>query len=925
MSDAIRPVEPGASDEPAPRGRTEIYWAEGPGAMSLRENHGTINLTKVLQVSFQPPQDVTAHPDLVLLPGRRNRAFMGRDPELARLRAELCPQTSGDAPAVMVVHGVGGTGKSALALEYAHRHRGAHNPVVHLSADSPESITAGLAALADALTHTLRQSDASVETRAGWAKGWLQCHGGWLLLVDDVQQPEDVAQLLGSLGGRGAVLITTRQAADWERHATVLALDVLAEEAAVGLLHRLTGHGPDTPELRELASRLDRLPLALEQAAAYIEQTRTGPAGYLRLLSESPAEALGTTALGSSPERTIARVWHHTMRAVDREHPHAVHLMRVLAWFAPHGIPREILKHLRPDTSRSAGRRALMFLRRLAHSTGLLQHHRTMAGRRLAPADIDGALAVLRSYGLVHLADDTVAVHSLMQTVARTPVPGDSYRSPGAVRAARNEVAELLAQAGADNPLVPGNWLWWQTVAPQIEAFLTAVPRHVDDVWMVQVLWSMVGYLSDSERPASDPDAVLYAERAVHVMQRRLIGGRLHPATRGMRVQLAQALERSGRADEALVLLEGPRWRAGVRPAMLTRRRLALAQCYLQQGRFGEVPPLLVHEYHHRHLESVGGGLRRDALKIRGLLAEAYWKAGRRDQAVALYEETLWRIRRAVGDRSPVTLWARHSLACAYAGIGEPARAVDLHEQTLAVREQMFGEHSAVAFHSRLALAYAHEVAGDVEAAISLLERNVALTPGVLSGDSPVMTASRRSLAALMLRRGDVDGAMVLHAANVTDTDRTFGPHHREVQLVRRDFALDLLNAGHPESAAPLIEEALRGFEDAAGPMDRETIKTRHLLAFALRLTGPAARAVALHEQALGQAKTVLPPEDPLILTMRLEGAYAYQENGDLDRAAHVLEGVAREADARFGGQDWHRVEALQALRDIQALRPESG
>jgi tetratricopeptide (TPR) repeat protein len=900
--------------------------------MSLRENHGTINLTRVVQVPFLPPEDVTAHPGLVLLPVGRNRVFTGRESELALLRAELSSGTTGDrptgdrpagdGPAVMVVHGMGGTGKSALALEYAHRYHGAHNPVVHLSADSPERITTDLAALADALNPTLRQSDAPVETRADWAKGWLQCHDGWLLLLDDVQQPADAVRLLGSLGGRGAAVITTRQATGWDRHAAVLALDVLPEEAATDLLTRLTGHRPDTPELRELAARLDRLPLALEQAAAYIKQTRTGPAGYLRLLDASPAEALGTTAPGRSPERTIARVWQHTMRAVDREHPHAVHLMRVLAWFAPSGIPRGLLEQLRPDTSRSAVGRARPALRQLGHSTGLLHHRRGLAGRRLTPADIDGALAVLGAYGLVRLSDDTVAVHSLMQTVARTPVAGDPHRTRRAVSAARDEAAELLAQAGGNHPSTPENWPWWQTMAPQFEAFLAAAPPQTDNLWTVHVLWSMVCYLRDSERPASDPHAVLHAERAVRLMRRRMLGGRLHPATRDMQVHLAQALERSGRTDEALRLLEGRRRRTAVRPAMLPNRRHALAQCYLRQGRFQEALPLLEFEYRYGQFDSAAKGALRDALKVRELLAQAHGHAGRRDQAVALREENLWRAMQALGDQAPLTLWARDSLARAYTGIGEAARAVDLHERTLAAWERTLGPRCPEAFHSRLALAHAHAVAGDVEAAISLLERNVALASGAFAEDSPVMLTCRRMLAASMLRRDDVDGALALHAANIADTGRIFGPHHIEVQQVRRDFGTDLLITDHPEQAVPVLADALEGMEDAAGPMGRETIAARGLLAAALHQAGRVHEAVALYEQALGQALAVLHPEDPHILDVRLDVARAYRDTGDPERAASVLDRVAREAHARFEDGNLYEEEALRLLRDIGAHRP---
>nr|WP_239105699.1 FxSxx-COOH system tetratricopeptide repeat protein [Streptomyces sp. SID8014] len=900
-------------------GRTEIYRAEAPYSFNVGTNYGVVNSSPRVQVVSQPPQEVTAHPDLVLLPEGRNQHFVGREAELALLQAALCGE---GGPALAVVHGGIGAGKSALALEYARRHRDAHHPVVHLVADSPENVTTGLAALADRLHPSLRHGGASPEARADWAGAWLQCHSGWLLILDEVPGPAAVGRLLGSLGDRGAVLLTTRLATGWGRHATGVALDVLPEAAAVRLLHRRTGLDPDAPGLRELAARLGHLPLALEQAGAYLEETGAGLPDYLALLRESPGEALGTAAYGTASARTLARVWHHSVAAVHGSNPHAVHLLRVLAWLAPHGIPRGLLDRLRAETSRSPASYAVRPARRLLWRTGWIRPRRAGTGRPIPAPEAARALAVLRAYSLVRVEGDTLAVHPLVQTVARTADPADPHRRPRAVRAAWAEAQELLLDAALDGRLTTRNPPHGQDVVPHLEAFLAATPPSGEDLGTAALCLTTAARLNTSGRPASDPHAVRYAERALRALRKRLLAGVAHPAYRGARVHLARALWRSGAFDEALVLLEGPSLRVGRGVAMLGGRRLLLAQCYLSLERFQEALPLLEAEYDF--LRGLPGGTHPRTLIVRGLLAAAHMGAGDLDRGLALFEENDW-IAGARGGTTPETLDTQQALAHAYVRVGETARAIHLYERTLRRATEELGQRHPATLRTRAALAVAHAAAGHAPTATGLFEETIAQAPGAYDPDSTFLMFCREWLATLALRGGDTKRATGLHEANVAASERAFGPRHRDVQLVRHNFAVDLLDAGHPRQAVPLLEEALEGLAVAVGPAHRSAVRTRYQLGRALRLAEQADRAVALQEEALGQAQATLPVDDPLALAIRLECGYTYRDEGDLERAAHVLERVAQDSGAYFGDRSEHRLEALEALEELRRTRNTPG
>ena len=179
------------------------------------------------------------------------------------------------------------------------------------------------------------------------------------------------------------MLITTRRDTGWDRIADPIRLDVLDPGPAVELLTNRTRYvgQADGDAAGSIAAELGYLPLALDQAAAYIGQTHISLTEYVRRLREHPADMYA--AGGGSAQRTIARVWDITIDAIQARHPAAVTLLHILACYAPDNIPRVILGGSDdPD--------------------------------RLA---VDEALGVLASYSMITLTPETVSLHRLVQAV----------------------------------------------------------------------------------------------------------------------------------------------------------------------------------------------------------------------------------------------------------------------------------------------------------------------------------------------------------------------------------------------------------------------------------------------------------------------------------------------------------------------------
>jgi hypothetical protein len=309
---------------------------------------GSGNVHNVITLAGVPaPATVDAPAGLDNLP-LASAVFEGRD--LAVLAAVLDSGAGGAA-----LHGLGGVGKTELAVHYARRFRDRHNLVWWITADTGTNVQLGLAAL------TARLQPASTLTDAqSWALGWLQTHPGWLLVLDNVEDVADVEQLLGQVAGRGRVVVTTRRnlgTARWARLGLApVRLGVLDRAASVRLLHRLTG-SDDGEGADRLAAALGDLPLALEQAAAYVSQhDGLGFTGYHRLLTTRFGLVAADPGEGSSAQRTVASVWQASMAAVAGRSAAAVRVLRVLAWLGPDALPRTCCPPWRTTRSRWAMR-----------------------------------------------------------------------------------------------------------------------------------------------------------------------------------------------------------------------------------------------------------------------------------------------------------------------------------------------------------------------------------------------------------------------------------------------------------------------------------------------------------------------------------------------------------------------------------------
>ncbi|GAA3442867.1 hypothetical protein GCM10018955_23050 [Planomonospora venezuelensis] len=374
------------------------------------------------------------------VPGK-NKNFTGRSAVLARLRESLTSSADPTAllPLPQALHGLGGVGKTQLAIEYAWKYRGEYDVVWWITADQPELVPSALAGLAEGLglrsAAVVGIEEAAASVREALQRG--TPYDRWLLIFDNADEPELIRGMIPD-GGPGHVLITSRNSR-WSGVAETVTVDVFTREESLAFLNKRVGHEVDRKEADRLATELGDLPLALEQAAALQHQTGMSTEEYIEELHERTRDLL---SMGQSTEYPLSMTaaWQLSLEAVESKVPQAGDLLRCLAFFGPNPVPRDVFRR----GNKGGGARMGPILK--------------------DPVALNQAFAVLNRFALVKVEGDarTVQVHRLVQALLR-----DSLE-PHEREEIRAEVHTLMASGAPADPENNANWRSFGELVPHV-------------------------------------------------------------------------------------------------------------------------------------------------------------------------------------------------------------------------------------------------------------------------------------------------------------------------------------------------------------------------------------------------------------------------------------------------------------------------
>ena len=298
--------------------------------------------------------------------------------------------------------------------------------------------------------------------------------------------------------------------------------------------------------------------------------------------------------------------------------------------------------------------------------------------------------------------------------------------------------------------------------------------------------------------------------------------------------------------------------------------------------------------------EALGSG-HPDALASRNNLAGAYRKAGRLDEAIPLYEQTLKDRTRILGHHHPDALASRNNLAGAYRKAGRLDEAIPLYEQTLKDRTRILGHHHPDPLLTRNNLASAYRKAGRLDEAIPLFEQTLKDFENLLGTNHPLTLTTQNNLANAYCDAGRLDEAIPLFEQTLKDRSRTLGPNHPQTLTSRNNLASAYQATGRLDEAIPLFEQTLKDFENLLGPNHPQTLTSRNNLASAYQATGRLDEAIPLFEQTLADRARTLGPNHPQTLLSSNNLAGAYWHAGRLDEAIPMFEQTLKDFENLLG------------------------
>ncbi|MFD9933203.1 FxSxx-COOH system tetratricopeptide repeat protein [Streptomyces massasporeus] len=821
----------------------------------------------------------TATPALLVNVPMRNTSFVGRQALLRAVEEQLAAQ---DTAAVLpnALHGLGGVGKSQLALEYIYTHQRDYRIICWIPAERESLILAALSSLASQLGVAPAGQDSLGAAAANTAvPAVLEAlrtgtpYDNWLLVFDNA---EDIEAVRGYFphNGPGKVIVTSRNRG-WERVATSLPVNVFERDESIELLQK---RAKDLPreDAHRLAEALGDLPLAVEQSGAWLGVTGMEVDEYLELLAQRSPEIL---EIEQSPDYpvSVAAAWDISLERIRENNPGARQLLDICASMAPEPIPRSILRSSR--------------------GVNITPEIDPMLRE---PIKLNRAIRDLSQFSLIKVDPraGTLQMHRLLQTVLLAKLSEEERERM------RDAAHQLLSAANRGPYGSSQEWRDYQALLPHVLASqaVTSTDPYVRDL-VYDTMWFLY-YWGDHEGAASFgrqawsawlaasgeediyvirmtkglafllrqvgqiSESIPLTEKALEVSRRvqvepeELIDSLCEMSdARRYQGRFQEARDLGKEATELARSLFGPEDQAALRGAHSWGVDLRLC------GEFKEALPL--DEETARQRDMLLGDSSFFTLNTLHCVAIDMREAGRYPKAREWQEDVYRRAFTALGEKHPLTLRIARDLAVCRRRDGDLAEGAKLAEETLRNFKSRYGDEHLDSLTTATNVCVDRRLTGDLEGSLRIAESTVARLVRRLGGDHAHTLVTRANLAATQRALGSLDIAQELEDDVVRRLGDTVGAHHiitLTVGIGQANTAyarLDFERAHAVDSAnLPLLTEA-------AGDDHPLTLSCTSNLALDLRGLGRGDEADVLQRKAVEGFAAVLRSDHPWLQAAR--------------------------------------------------------
>jgi tetratricopeptide (TPR) repeat protein len=644
-----------------PRFLTRLTWVDFRGGLDDPEAFRRLVAgIRGLAPGRKPANAQQDDPRIFNLPFSRNKFFTGRDEILKGLHKSF---NAGEM--VQALNGIGGVGKTQTALEYAYRYLQHYQFLLWVQAHSRETLVTDFVSIASLLN--LPEKNAPDQSEAVSAvKRWFDNNDGWLLILDNADDLVMAREFI-PLRKRGHILLTTRAQNTRPIAVRQAVLSMEPQDGALLLLLRMGKIEKDEPlesapeEFRNQAEALsivlDGLPLALDQAAAFIDEKPSTLKEYLTFYESEGRELLKRRGRLAEDHSSVTVTFSLAFKKVADDNPVAADLLRVCAFLEADLIPEEIFSEGAKELGEAIGS--------LAES----------------PLDLSDAIEAAGRFSLLqrHPEVRTVSIHRLVQAVLKDEMDSDDRRM---------WAERTVRRVNAVFPDVKySNWPTCDRLIAHAQSLASLIDEYGFDFPEAARLLNEAGYYMYERAQYAEAEP-LY-QRALAIREKALGPEHLHTA-RSLN-NLALLYKSQGRDAEAEPLYQ--------RSLAIREKALGpdhpntsislnnLASLYYSQDRDAEAEPLLQRALDTR--EKALGPDHPDTSISLNNLASLYYSQDRDAEAEPLLQRALDIREKTLGQEHPYTATGLEKYAALMRKLNRKKEAAELEARAKGIREKM--------------------------------------------------------------------------------------------------------------------------------------------------------------------------------------------------------------------------------------------
>jgi hypothetical protein len=807
----------------------------------------------------------------------RNAVFTGRVEVLEQLHDRLAG-TSMAVVAPMALHGLGGVGKTQVALEYAHRYMADYDVVWWIPAEQDELINGALAPMAQSLG--IRSRDSIPETAQAVRDALRQGHpyDRWLLIFDNADNPSEVKEFFPGGGSSGHVIVTTRNPA-WSVVAEPLEIDVFSREESVGLLRRRVA-GLSAAEATQVADKLGDLPLAIEQASAWLAETGMSAAEYVERLDNELVAALELNRPDDYPT-TVAATFRLSFDRLREQSPGAARVLQLCAYFSPDPISLSLL-----------------------YSDQMLESLLDYDPRLQERSMLAVLIRDLTRFSLVKIdrGSNTIEVHRLVQAVIRAQMATEQEHEDAMHEVHRILVSARPRQGGTDNP---ENWERYDLIWPHLSGS-EAINCDYEDTrrllidrvrylwkrgefdealetgWEIDRQWqrkigadhrqslSLHFQIANVLRSAGRPQQAYDLDKQILDKQEQALG-ESHPLTLQTAGSLAADLRALGKFYEALAMDEETysklRYAVGPDEPNTLSAANNLAVDLRLVGNFSRARVIDAETLADR--QRVLGSDHPYSLHSAAMLGRDMRELGEYTDSIEILTSTYDRYHAILGEDFVDTLRTAKSLAVSLRKMGRVNEAYELTRQTSERYATAYGASQPDALACQLNLACDQSALDDQAAAYDTAKVVLQAYEESLGPEHPFTLAARNNISTYLRGTGSVRTALELADRALAALRTALGDDHQFTLTCAVNRANCLHDLARVREAEIQLRETLERLAKALGPRHPDTLLCQANLAVTLRTSGKTDDAIRLQQLVMVMMREVLIEEHPSIIALR--------------------------------------------------------